>query len=485
MSPTTGMQITTADQLQESAENYFPLSNVQVFFAIAVGYLLLAQLMTFINSPLITGASFWPAAGLTLGMLLKIPSRQWVFVIAAIALSESLGNQMRGSPIGANLLWTAGNCIEPLLGAYLIRRNGTTGDTLLPLRNLWRFIGFGVLLAPLIGASIGAMGTIVFLDRPFMEVWPKYLIGDALGVLVLAPLVLTIGSHKLFMPRPKEAITLGLILLFMIGITFRNWGGMADIILPYLFLPLMIWSALRFGIRGTACTILLVAGAANIAPALGYEPFTATLIHEGHGVTILQVLLAISSTTALVVAALTHDLITGLKNESRLQRQAYQDPLTGLYNRAGLSTRLEKWGQRRDTDASTLHLLICDLDGFKHVNDNYGHLVGDHVLIEVANRLQTCIREEDTAARIGGDEFVILINHSNRKTVTEISERILDIMHKPITGSFGAINTAMSIGIAPWTPGKDIESIMRAADAALYKAKQGGKNCSVWADELN
>jgi diguanylate cyclase (GGDEF)-like protein len=479
------MQITSAELFHRTSEETFALSDVQVFFTTAIGYFLLAQLMISINDPMTAGASFWPAAGLTLGMLLKIPIRQWVFVIAAIALSESLGNQLRGHPIEANLLWTTGNCIEPLIGAYLIRRNGNTGDTLLPLRKLWRFIGFGVLFAPLIGASIGAMGTIVFLDKPFTQVWPKYLIGDALGVLVVAPVLLSMGSNRLFMPRPKEAITLGLMLLFMSAITFRNWGSMADIILPYLFLPLMVWSALRFGVRGTAWTILLVAGAAHIAPVLGYGPFTAVLIPAGHGVTILQVLLAISSTTALVVAALTHDLIAGLQNENLLQRQAHQDPLTGLYNRAGLSARLEKWGQRRDTDASTLHLLICDLDGFKHVNDNFGHLAGDQVLIEVAKRLQACIREEDTAARIGGDEFVILVNHSNRNTVNQISGRILDSMHKPITGRFGEINTAMSIGIAPWTPGKDIEAIMRAADAALYKAKHEGKNQSVWADELD
>ncbi len=450
-----------------------------IFIIASVLYLLLAQITLLINNPVSSGGSFWPASGLMLGILMRLPTAKWGWVIAGIAASEFLGDLSHGYPASAALLWTLGNCLEPLLAATLIRRSGNHAGALRPLGNLLRFMIFAVVVAPLVAATIGSMGTIVIMETPFWQAWPKYVVGDALGILVMAPVLLTWEEPRTAPHRVSEGVVLAVCLLLMCLLAFRNWGNIADAILPYLFMPLMIWAALRFGLMGVGWTILLTANAANIATGLGYGPFSTVADPAGHGITLLQILLAITSATALVVATLTNDLIEGIKKEARLQQQANHDLLTGLYNRAGLRLRLDQLRLNAPARKATISLLMCDLDDFKDINDTYGHLAGDEVLIEVARRLRNSIRDDDTAARLGGDEFAVLLNNGDKATVDLIAQRILDSMAQPFHGSFGAGRITMSIGIATLPVEQDPQLAMNAADAALYRAKHAGKNCSV------
>lgn len=462
-------------------QNYPLIGNTRIFAITTIVYLLLAQLAFVLSDPVSLGASFWPAAGLTTAAMLLLPTRQWIWVIAGVVIAEGGGNLVRGYPLSAALFWTLGNCIEPALAAFLIRRSGNLHGSLTPLGNLLRFMFYGVLIAPLVGATVGSLGTIVIMGSPVWQVWPKYMVGDALGVLVMAPVLLSWFDPKPLPRRRAESALLAASVLIMCVLAFRNWGHSADIILTNLLLPLMIWAALRFGVHGTAWVILLIANAANIATGLGYGPFTAVVDPTGHGVTMLQILLAIASATALVVAALTNDLLQGLHKESALIHQAHHDPLTGLYNRTGLSARLEQMQHRRGTDSTSVTVLMCDLDEFKHINDRFGHLAGDMVLEEVARRIKSCIRDADIAGRLGGDEFIVLVCNSDKATVRGIAERILEAMTQPI----GEMQLTMSIGIASGTMGDNFQESFAAADRALYKAKHAGKNCSVWADTLN
>ena len=477
------MASSLANHNESAGEKLLQYSDAVVFLATLVSYVLLTQVSTLLFNPETNAATFWPGAGLSLGLLLMLPNRQWIWVIAAVAIGELANNQLHDYPFAANVFWASSNCIEPLLGASLIRRSGNSVGALAPQRNMFRFIAYGVLLAPFIGASIGAIGAFQVFGTPIVTTWPKWFIGDSLGVLVVGPLMLARIklSNPIFWPR--EQIVFALLLLVTGSLALRNWSSFLDIILPYLFLPFALWAALRFGVRGTVLTIFSIATAATLSMNFGYVPVQTELFTEIHGVTMMQVRLLVVSSTALVVAVLTHDLIQGLSNEKRLLRQAHRDELTGLYNRAGLSFRVENSIQRRQSD-KPLHLLICDLDSFKPVNDRHGHLAGDEVLVEVASRLSACIRDGDSSARIGGDEFVVLLDNSDSQSVTFIADRIVEQMTKPVRGSFGVVELSMSIGITQWQTEGDIETAMRAADKALYQAKNEGKNRYVWAPNL-
>lgn len=164
--------------------------------------------------------------------------------------------------------------------------------------------------------------------------------------------------------------------------------------------------------------------------------------------------------------------------EKHLFGLAHFDQLTGLPNRRLLRDRLEKEISLSMRSHQQVSLLFVDLDGFKPVNDGFGHDVGDKVLKEVARRLQACIREGDTAARIGGDEFVVSLHESNLERAVNVANRILDALQRPYELSGGEISTiSASIGIAEYPLHADnVDDFLVAADQAMYTAKRNGKN---------
>jgi diguanylate cyclase (GGDEF)-like protein/PAS domain S-box-containing protein len=154
-----------------------------------------------------------------------------------------------------------------------------------------------------------------------------------------------------------------------------------------------------------------------------------------------------------------------------LRKRAFHDPLTGLANRARFEERL----QQASGDADTAVLFI-DLDNFKTVNDSLGHGAGDQFLAEVARRLSTCVRIGDMVARMGGDEFAVLISGVDAQIrAPRIAERILREMAAPIELERRAITPSASIGIACGDSSQSAQEILRDADLALYEAKRSGK----------
>lgn len=164
--------------------------------------------------------------------------------------------------------------------------------------------------------------------------------------------------------------------------------------------------------------------------------------------------------------------------EDKLRELAEHDPLTGLANRAMFQHRLEH-GLSRTHRHGSLALLCLDLDGFKNVNDTLGHDCGDELLIEVAKRLTKCVREEDTVARVGGDEFMILLEGlKDAQIAAEVSEKILNSLEPPCSINRQEVFISTSIGITFATKGdkNDSKSLMKQADMALYRAKHEGRN---------
>jgi diguanylate cyclase (GGDEF)-like protein len=153
--------------------------------------------------------------------------------------------------------------------------------------------------------------------------------------------------------------------------------------------------------------------------------------------------------------------------EQALRQQAAVDPLTGLPNRRTLLGRLaaELDGQRRCT------ALFCDIDGFKEINDRWGHDAGDELLNQVAARLSSCVRSTDVVSRFGGDEFVIMLSGGEDADVDAIIERIRTALSTPYQLAIGEITVGVSIGVAGRASGR-ADDLVRAADFQMYKAKQ-------------
>ncbi len=171
--------------------------------------------------------------------------------------------------------------------------------------------------------------------------------------------------------------------------------------------------------------------------------------------------------------------ITELRRaQDQLDHQAHHDPLTGLPNRLLLGDRLHKAIQRAHRDETGVAVLFIDLDRFKNINDTLGHQVGDHVLCEVARRLGNLMRESDTVGRLGGDEFLIVIEDIAAATaVPHIAEKILGALQDaPVTvGQEFFVGASIGISLYP-EDGGDAEMLMKNADVAMYRAKERGRN---------
>jgi len=177
--------------------------------------------------------------------------------------------------------------------------------------------------------------------------------------------------------------------------------------------------------------------------------------------------------------ALFSDITTLKEHEHKLEHIAHYDALTGLPNRVLLGDRLHQAMAQAQRHNQKIALVYLDLDGFKAVNDSYGHEVGDQLLIELATRMKQVLREEDTLARLGGDEFVvILVNLSDIESCVPLLNRLLATTATPLLMGDYALQVSASLGITfyPQAEEADADQLLRQADNAMYQAKLAGKN---------
>jgi diguanylate cyclase (GGDEF)-like protein len=278
---------------------------------------------------------------------------------------------------------------------------------------------------------------------------------------------------------------------------FLGWVGMS-------VLPQVVLARALDGHLNTAVTFTYHSGPWNAVFRSGHAPNGAesltVALHNGWTVKTFTALTGgglFTNTTALgvliggialsgLLAALMFVLATGRaralqlvgERTGELRHQALHDSLTGLPNRALIADRIEQLLARNRRAGTQGAALYVDLDEFKNVNDTLGHEAGDRLLVAVAGRLTSTLRDADTIGRMGGDEFVVLIDGGDLKaSPTLVAERLLSVMRQPFELYEGdtplIVNTSIGIAVGDRvTPGE----LLRDADVALYRAKAGGKN---------
>ena len=232
-------------------------------------------------------------------------------------------------------------------------------------------------------------------------------------------------------------------------------------------------------------------GLAEVLQSAGPSGSAVATLHTGSGTVVVPVRISSSTLHNLNGESVTCVTVTDLTNErlaeAALAHSAQHDPLTGLPNRTLLADRIQHALDRRPAARSMMALLFCDVDGFKNVNDAYGHQVGDDVLRAVAERLTSAVRPEDTVSRIGGDEFVVLCeNLHDLSEVANIAARARDAVAAPVTTTPQDLEITVSIGVAVAPAGDsiaDADTLLRDADEAMYKAKRQGPNVIELFDE--
>ncbi|QEM67116.1 EAL domain-containing protein [Geobacter sp. FeAm09] len=191
---------------------------------------------------------------------------------------------------------------------------------------------------------------------------------------------------------------------------------------------------------------------------------------------------------ALLVSGTTLDITARIRAENEIQQLINYDSLTTLPNRTLLQDRLRHAIAQASRDRQMVGVLFLDLDRFKGINETLGHRAGDKLLKTIAKRLKACVRETDTLARIGGDEFaIVLMGVSSEEAITAITKKILGLISEPIYINGHEIYTTGSIGIAVYPmDGEDGSTLLKHADQAMYQAKErDGNNFQFFSSEMN
>lgn len=170
------------------------------------------------------------------------------------------------------------------------------------------------------------------------------------------------------------------------------------------------------------------------------------------------------------------------QRESRLDHIAHHDTLTNLPNRLLFNERLQHAITLTERNDKKVAMMMLDLDRFKLVNDTLGHLFGDKLLMETANRLRHCVRHQDTIARLGGDEFAIILEQvDDDQQIETTAEKVIQLFEKPFFIDNQEVHSSTSIGIAVApTDSVDVTTLMRFADIAMYQSKNAGRNQYTW-----
>ncbi len=321
----------------------------------------------------------------------------------------------------------------------------------------------------------------------------------ALSNLILGGAIIGIGSYAMFyfalsglneinhIPNTVELITFEpLSLLLAISVAFmasvvslaiiawiKNYSGENKPLIKLIFSVL------------TGLAILAIHAIFNTSIMLQTTQATQPLVSAFADKTMLALVITLGLACLFLLAfviALYYEKfgVSNLMDREKSPDAAstgFKDPLTQLPNRHAFQRELETAVKRRARASNTIALAYIDLDHFKPINDNFGHHMGDAVLLAVAQRLNAAVRACDFVARIGGDEFVALIEEiKSDEDIIPIVERIVQSIKEPFLIQGQQIDISCSVGIAVYPRDGDIDKLMICADAAMYKAKESGKS---------
>ena len=209
---------------------------------------------------------------------------------------------------------------------------------------------------------------------------------------------------------------------------------------------------------------------------------------DGHLFPLLIAVSLVDLTDEHFYVCILHDLSEQRRSQKQIYELAHHDPLTGLANRFMLNLRLEQLLSMCQREQSSMAVMFIDLDHFKKINDTHGHQIGDQLLVEVAHRLREMVRDADTIARQGGDEFIVVLGgNATPDTISMVAKRILVLLSQPYLLGKLILHTGASIGVSMFpVDSNDANTLLLHADTAMYAAKgQGRGNFQFFSEAMN
>lgn len=379
--------------------------------------------------------------------MLNVPTLWTVFVVNFLALGLIWAYVMRSYPkFDAARFWTA-SALAAACGAALAMLRVVAVDSLLPL------LAGGTVM--IFAACLGAMGVKRFYDQQASWRTTALITGTSCAGLIFFLFVYDSVPMRVLIYSLGQTVPFAMTVKLLLS---RHQGRRSPGALLAGIVAILVISLYAVRAAGS----LLYSGEVSFVQ---FNPMHAILI-------LVLVFLSMSWNFGFLLMA-----IDRLRNE--IADLALLDDLTGVGNRRHLLQRLTEECARSERNGEPFALLVIDLDGFKSINDTFGHAAGDACLQHFTLMAQTRLRPGDMLARTGGDEFCIVLPASTLREGAMIARRVLEVCHEDAALCVGAdIPISVSIGVAQWTReiGAFPDRLIGAADQALYAAKNDGKN---------
>ncbi len=432
-----------------------------------------------------SATAVWAPTGIALAALVLRGVGLW----PAIFLGAFVVNVTTAGSVATSVGIAAGNTLEAVVGAYLVARYARGRDAFESSHDTFRYAGFVALASTTLSASVGvgslALGGFLQPTR-VGTVWLTWWLGNTVSDLLLVPVIVLWVTHPSSRWSPRQALeaTLGAIAVLLTGLLV--FGGLPaegwrHYPLSFLCIPVLLWPAFRLGQRESATNALLLTVVAITGTLRGFGPFARDSPNEA--LLLLQSFVGVASFTVVAVGAAVAER---RRLEVRLLRLADHDSLTDLFSRRRLYEELRLTLAQSVRYGTRGALLFLDLDDFKSVNDALGHRAADRVLADLAHRLRGRLRHSDVVARVGGDEFAVLLPHTDSLQGQALASQLLEaIRSQPIDLGGSPLRISAAIGVALYPEhGTTAEELLAHADQAMYQAKAtGGNACRVYAPD--
>lgn len=447
--------------------------------ALVAGIVFAAALFGHLTRPLGFLSTFWPANALLMGVMVRNPGWAGPLGWAGAALGYLAADFAMDGGLGITLWLTAGNLTDAGVG-YLLFQRVADPDRRLERPQSLLFLLLIAFAAGMSAAIVGSGCLVVYFGQAPLQAFEFFLTSEFSSNLVVLPMVLTAPRFvelakrlgRQARPAASRLRTMFPVLALLASMFVATTiGGSSAIAVP---VPAILWCALSYGVFPTAlltfglglwqCTVLL----ANLTP--GTAEYAAALTSHRFGV-------ALFSLGPIMVAAINAARARLLEE---LDLAANQDVLTRILTRRAFLLRSEAALGQNLATGRPIALLMLDVDRFKLINDEYGHAVGDEVLVSLAEHISARLRRDDLFGRIGGEEFAILAPGLTQAAALALAERLRDgcaRLRIPVEGR-EPLTTTVSIGLV-WGsagPGCSLPHLLKRADDALYRAKRAGRD---------
>lgn len=422
-----------------------------------------------------TLAAIWPANALLLALLIRFPSAATPATWLAAAVGYLGADLATGSTVSAALLLASANLLGVLVGFYVFGRATAANRHLDDLRSIGWLSGL-VTVPGASSALLGAVGQMALFGDPFGPSWLSWYAEEVLNYTAVLPLVLTFPGRGTALLNGPQRRRLVLPTLFLLASAVPSWfmTGFGTVAFTA---PALITVALLSPVFVTA-VFLAVAGMWSLILIVhhGSDSAYATLVPIAPSA---QIALAMLGFAPLTIAAVTAER---RRTYRVLQQALAHDDLTGAYRRGEFLERAQDAMTKTDPGEPAA-LLMMDLDHFKQLNDTLGHHAGDRALIDFAADVRELTDSGALFARMGGEEFALLLPETDRAGAVDIAERIRVRQQERAHADFDGTMATVSIGLA-WsaTSTVPLSELLLVSDEALYQAKTGRRNAVVVAD---